>query len=217
MWRNARGSYALIRSLDCCMFIRQGHQNTPRVLLQNQSIWGLALPAVYWKISKKFPFSRLCMFFCLIIYSYFEDTGPTSSNDVLDDSAPLVLGWATLRIHTTKNHIQGSGRARADVARIYYFDNDPDEEEPWLAFVLVLSLGALWMMSCDIVWLFLSCWLEDYCRILATKGLATSWLLYSHQIFMSYSVKLALELQAVDGNDDAHDWHSYAVCNFVII
>jgi len=32
------------------------------------------------------------------------------------------------KIHTTKNHIQGSGRARADVARIYYFDNDPDEE-----------------------------------------------------------------------------------------
>lgn len=35
------------------------------------------------------------------------------------------------RIHTTKDHIQGSGRARANVARIYYFDNDPDEEVPW--------------------------------------------------------------------------------------
>ena len=42
MWRNARGSYALIRSLDCCVFISHGHRNTPRVLLQNQSIWGLA-------------------------------------------------------------------------------------------------------------------------------------------------------------------------------
>ena len=81
------------------------------------------------------------MAFCWL----FLASRPTSFNDVLADSAPLVLGWATLRIHTTKNHIQGSGRARADVARIYYFDNDPDEEEPWLALVLVLffCLGAL--------------------------------------------------------------------------
>merc|ERR1739848_698808 len=29
---------------------------------------------------------------------------------------------------TTKSHIQGSGRARAWNARVYYFDNDPSRE-----------------------------------------------------------------------------------------
>ncbi|CAK9059373.1 Dicer-like protein 2 [Includes: Endoribonuclease dcl2 [Durusdinium trenchii] len=32
------------------------------------------------------------------------------------------------RFNTTKDHIQGSGRARASKAKIFYFDNDPQEE-----------------------------------------------------------------------------------------
>ncbi|CAE7283477.1 DCL-2 [Symbiodinium sp. CCMP2592] len=32
------------------------------------------------------------------------------------------------RFHTTRNHIQGVGRARASEAKVYYFENDPLEE-----------------------------------------------------------------------------------------
>ena len=45
-----------------------------------------------------------------------------------------------LRIHTTKDHIQGSGRARADVARIYYFNNDPQEEVAWSCQLIGLRM-----------------------------------------------------------------------------
>ena len=33
------------------------------------------------------------------------------------------------QIKTTKSHIQGAGRARRDNAKVFYFDNDPDEEQ----------------------------------------------------------------------------------------
>ncbi|OLQ06032.1 Dicer-like protein 2 [Symbiodinium microadriaticum] len=32
------------------------------------------------------------------------------------------------RFHTTRNHIQGVGRARASEAKVYYFENEPQEE-----------------------------------------------------------------------------------------
>jgi len=35
--------------------------------------------------------------------------------------------------HTTRSHIQGTGRARKDNARIYYLDNDPEKEKAYQA------------------------------------------------------------------------------------